>query len=151
MQQRDLVPPTRATWAARGFFGRGDRWYRLTMASLPNDVLIVEDDAIIALDLEELVLRLVVKSARTVSSVADALELIAKRAPNFALLDVNLHHENSFAIAEKLAILKIPFAFVTGYGSDGLPRAFSDRPRLPKPCSRRDLLLLLQRFGGASR
>ena len=32
--------------------------------------------------------------------------------------------------------LKIPFVFITGYGADvGLPPAFADTPRLPKPCS----------------
>jgi DNA-binding NtrC family response regulator len=78
------------------------------MTTLPADVLIVEDDAFIALDLEDQVLRLGVKNARTASNVAGALEMIAKRAPDSALLDVNVHHENSFAIAQKLAILKSP-------------------------------------------
>jgi hypothetical protein len=69
--------------------------------------------------------------------------------PDFALLDFNLRHENSFPIAERLAML-ISFAFTTGDGSDGLPRAFAGRPRLPKPCSKQELLPVLQRFGGAS-
>jgi CheY-like chemotaxis protein len=120
------------------------------MASLPNDVLIVEDDPFIALDLEETVLRLGVKRARTVSNVAGALEMIATRAPDLALLDVGLLHENSFAVAERLAILKIPFVFITGYGSDNVPRAFADRPRLPKPCPTDVLLLALQRLSEAS-
>lgn len=120
------------------------------MASLPNDVLIVEDDPFIALDLEETVLRLGVQRARTVSNVAGALEMIAARVPDLALLDVGLLHENSFAVAERLAMLKIPFAFVTGYGSENVPRAFADRPRLPKPCPTDVLLLALQRLSGAS-
>ena len=120
------------------------------MATLPNDVLILEDDPFIALDLEETVLRLGVKTARTASNVAGALDMIANRAPDLALLDVGLLHENSFAVADRLAILKVPFVFVTAYGSDGLPRAYADHPRLPKPCSRQALLLVLQRFGGAS-
>jgi CheY-like chemotaxis protein len=119
------------------------------MASLPNDVLIVEDDPFIALDLEETVLRLGVKRARTVSNVAGALEMIATRMPDLALLDVGLLHENSFAVAERLAILKIPFVFITGYGSDNVPRAFADRPRLPKPCPTDVLLLALQRLSEA--
>jgi CheY-like chemotaxis protein len=120
------------------------------MATLPNDVLIVEDDPFIALDLEETVLHLGVKRARTVSNVAGALEMIATRMPDLALLDVGLLHENSFAVAERLAILKIPFVFITGYGSDNVPRAFADRPRLPKPCPTDVLLLALQRLSEAS-
>ena len=59
-------------------------------AALPNDVLIVEDDPIIALDFEDTILGFGVKRVRTAASVARALELIADRAPDFALLDVGL-------------------------------------------------------------
>ena len=103
---------------------------------LPNDVLVVEDDAIIALDFEDIIRGFGVGTVRTAGSVARALDLIAQRAPDFALLDVALMHEKSFAIAERLAALNIPFVFITGYGSDvSLPAAFANRPRLPKPCS----------------
>jgi CheY-like chemotaxis protein len=103
---------------------------------MPSDVLIVEDDPIIALGFEDTILSFGVKTVRTASSVAKALELINSRAPDFALLDVGLVREKSFAIAERLEALEIPFGFVTGYGADvGLPTAFANRPRLPKPCS----------------
>src|ERR1700680_4095506 len=87
--------------------------------ALPEDVLIVEDDPIIALDFEDTILGFGVKTVRTAASVVKALEMIAARAPDFALLDVGLVHEKSFAIAERLEALKIPFAFVTGYGAPG--------------------------------
>ena len=57
---------------------------------LPNDVLIVEDDAIIALDFEDTLLGFGVKTVRTAGSVARAMRLIDDRAPDFALLDVGL-------------------------------------------------------------
>ena len=102
----------------------------------PADVLIVEDDPIIAIDFEDRLLGFGVTSVRTVGSVAQALEAIATRAPDFAMLDVELIREKSFAIAERLAALKIPFVFVTGYGADAsIPSAFATRPRLQKPCS----------------
>ena len=86
-----------------------------------------------------------VKTVRTAGNVARALDLIADRAPDFALLDVGLIREKSFAIAERLEALKIPFVFVTGYGADvRLPAAFADRPRLPKPCSTDALKALLR-------
>jgi CheY-like chemotaxis protein len=113
---------------------------------LPNDVLIVEDDAIIALDFEDTILGFGVKTVRTAGSVARAIELIADRAPDFALLDVSLMHEKSFAVAERLAALNIPFVFVTGYASDvRLPTAFANQPRLPKPCSTEALEAALRR------
>ena len=101
---------------------------------LYQDVLIVEDDPIIALGLEDTILDIGVTVVRIASSVAGALQMIADRAPEFALLDVGLVREKSFAVAERLAALAIPFAFSTGYGADRVPPEFADRPRLPKPC-----------------
>jgi CheY-like chemotaxis protein len=113
--------------------------------ALPDDVLIVEDDPIIALDFEDTVLGFGVKTVRTAASVARALEMIADRAPDFALLDVGLVREKSFAVAERLDALKIPFVFVTGYAADvGLPAAFANWPRLPKPFSSDALQALLK-------
>jgi CheY-like chemotaxis protein len=103
---------------------------------MPTDVLIVEDDPIIALDFEDIILGFGVKTVRTAASVARALDLIADRPPDFALLDVGLVREKTFAIAERLDALNIPFVFVTGYGADvRLPPALAGKPRLPKPYS----------------
>jgi DNA-binding NtrC family response regulator len=116
------------------------------LVRVPEDVLIVEDDPIIALDFEDTILALGVQRVRCAGSVATALNLIEARVPEFALLDVGLVREKSFAVAEKLDVLKIPFAFVTGYGADKVPQEFATRPRLPKPCSSDALLIVLQRF-----
>jgi len=116
---------------------------------MPNDVLIAEDDPIIAIDFEETILGFGVKTVRTAANVAKALEMIAERAPDFALLDVGLSREKSFAIAERLEALKIPFIFITGYGADvRLPPVFADRPRLPKPYSTDALKALLRSRAG---
>ena len=103
---------------------------------MPQDVLIVEDDPIIALGFEDMITHFGVQSVRTAGGVARALELIADHAPGFALLDVGLVREKSFAVAERLEALQIPFVFVTGYGARvALPQRFAARPRLTKPCS----------------
>ena len=121
---------------------------------MPDDVLIVEDDPIIALGFEDTILGFGVKTVRTASSVARALEMIADRAPDFALLDVGLVREKSFAIAERLEALKIPFAFVTGYGAvgaiGGFPAAFANKPRLAKPCSTDALEAVLKNRSSAA-
>src|SRR5947209_16034570 len=107
-----------------------------TSDGMPHDVLIVEDDPIIALDCEDTLLGFGVKTARVAGNVARALAMIDERPPDFALLDVSLIREKSFAVAERLDSLKILYVFVTGYGADaGLPAAFVGKPRLPKPCS----------------
>jgi CheY-like chemotaxis protein len=117
--------------------------------SAPDDVLIVEDDPIIALDFEETILGFGAKTVRTAASVAKALEMIADRVPDFGLLDVGLVREKSFAVAERLDALKIPFVFVTGYSAEvGLPAAFADRQMLPKPCQSEALGAVLKRETG---
>ena len=131
-----------------------DRSATMELAStdgLPADVLIVEDDPLLRLDLEDTILRLGVTSVRSAGCAALALQLIDEREPSLALLDVGLVREKSFAIAERLATLGIPFVFVTGYGAGKVPETFADRPRLTKPCSTETLQAVLQRFGAISR
>lgn len=129
-------------------------WRMMELASLdgvPDNVLIVEDDPIIALDFEDTILGFGVKAVRIAGNVVKALEMIADQAPDFALLDVGLVREKSFAIAERLAELKIPFIFVTGYGANvRLPPALADKPRLPKPYSSDALKALLLRSGDSA-
>jgi ActR/RegA family two-component response regulator len=114
---------------------------------MPADVLIVEDDLIIAMDLEEIVQRLGVKATRTATSVAQALQLIATAPPEFALLDVGLRDETSLAVAERLEALSVPFAFLTGYGARAMPLArFGERPRLSKPFAAVDVEAVLKNW-----
>jgi CheY-like chemotaxis protein len=148
-------PPQAGLAGFRAF----DRMLNLEMArnmdrassdGMPHDVLVVEDDPIIALDFEDTILGFGVKTVRSAANVAKALDMIADRPPQFALLDVSLIREKSFAVAERLEALKIPFAFVTGYGADArLPAAFATKPRLPKPYSTDALQALLK--NGCSR
>jgi CheY-like chemotaxis protein len=112
---------------------------------LYRDVLIVEDDPIIALGLEDTLLGFGVPGVRVAANVAAALRAIDEHAPDFALLDVGLVGERSVAVAERLAALGIPFAFATGYGAERVPEAFADRPRLPKPCTTDVLKAALRR------
>jgi CheY-like chemotaxis protein len=120
--------------------------------ALPDDVLIVEDDPIIALGFEDMILGFGVKTVRSAGSVAQALDMIRDRAPDFALLDVGLIREKSFAVAERLEALQIRFVFVTGYGADvRLPAAFAARPRLLKPCSTDALEAVLKDRPGGQR
>lgn len=114
---------------------------------LPSDVLIVEDDPLIGLDVSDILRDLGVLSVRTAVSVTSAMQAIAERAPAFALLDVKLGRDDSFAVADELAGLAIPFAFVTGYRDASMfPTRFIQRPTVAKPYSREALEALLARW-----
>ncbi|QPF85039.1 response regulator [Bradyrhizobium genosp. L] len=116
-------------------------------AGMPGDVLIVEDDPIIALDFEDTILGFGAKTVRVAASVVRALDLIASQVPDFALLDVGLiRGETTFVVAERLDALNVPYVFVTGYGADArLPPALAGKPRLTKPCSSETLEAALKR------
>lgn len=116
--------------------------------AFPADVLLVEDNYIIALDTEDLLHQLGVTSVRTASTVPQALKLIAATPPGFALLDVNLGNEKCFAVAEHLLTLGIPFAFATGYGDKlDFPTKFSDARIVQKPYTLDALRWAISRLG----
>lgn len=100
----------------------------------PADVLIVEDNFLIALDTQEMLTELGVASVRTAGTVEEALEMIAAQVPDFCLLDINLGQEKSFGVAERLFALGVRFAFATGYGErDAFPAHFADAAIVSKP------------------
>lgn len=111
--------------------------------------LVVEDEALIAMDLVATLRRagcVVVGPARR---VAPALLLVAgDPRPDVALLDVNLGGEPVVPVADALAGRDIPFVLITGYGRDALPERFRDRPLLGKPCAAAPLLATLERLVG---
>ena len=108
--------------------------------------LLVEDNLIIALDAEELLLRLGAAHVEVASCVRDALSIIERRPPDFALLDVNLIGETSFPIAEALKARDVPFAFATGYGDDlNTPAEFKDTPIVTKPYEMSDVAAIIQK------
>jgi CheY-like chemotaxis protein len=52
---------------------------------------------------------------------------------DLAILDINVGGTNIAPIAGILAARRLPFIFVSGYGSSGRPVPFEDRPVLQKP------------------
>ncbi|ODN68931.1 Bacteriophytochrome [Methylobrevis pamukkalensis] len=108
---------------------------------LEGHCLLVEDNAIIALDAEEIMQELGAASVEQVASVEEAFATIARRRPRFALLDFNLGPETSLPIAERLHEAGIPFVFATGYGEQlKLPEALTAVPIVSKPFTKASLL-----------
>ena len=103
------------------------------MAS-PTQILIVEDEPLIAMMLEDFLEVLDKTSAGTVDTVAGALARVESGGIDAAILDVNLRGgEKSTPIAEALAARDIPFIFATGGSDDSVDARFRDRPVLQKP------------------
>jgi CheY-like chemotaxis protein len=104
-------------------------------------VLIVEDEALVAMLLEDMLSDAGYALAATVNAIPAALTYVREQGADFdfAILDVNLNGAPSFPIAEALAELGKPFAFSTGYGNGGLPAQWRDRPTLQKPFGSADV------------
>jgi CheY-like chemotaxis protein len=96
-------------------------------------ILIVEDEAIVALFIEDLVEELGHKVAGTVSRLKEAMERGKQGDFDLAILDVHLHGEDVFPFADLLVEQKTPFIFATGYGEHGIPEGLRGAPTLQKP------------------
>ncbi|GAA4817218.1 HWE histidine kinase domain-containing protein [Sphingosinicella ginsenosidimutans] len=98
------------------------------------NVLLVEDSLIIALDAEDILKRLGAAHVATGATVEGALDMIRAARPTLALLDINLGDQTSYAVADRLAELGIPFLFATGYGEQAdLPADHKHRRVVQKP------------------
>jgi CheY-like chemotaxis protein len=104
-------------------------------------VLLVEDEALVAMLLEDMLADHGCEVAATASRIGQALALVADPNLQFdaAILDVNLGGDPIFPVAEALAARGAPFVFATGYGAGGLPESWRDRPTLQKPFSHQDV------------
>ena len=98
-------------------------------------VLVVEDEALIAMLAEEMLGELGCIIHAVAPTVPKALALVEAGGFDLALLDVNVARERVFPVAEALAARGIPFAFASGYGEQGLRDDFKGRPLVGKPYS----------------
>ncbi|HKR16209.1 response regulator [Rhizorhapis sp.] len=98
-------------------------------------LFVVEDEALVAMLLEQMLEDLgceVVSLAGTVGQALDQVERVAQKV-DAAILDVNLGGERVYPVAEALAAHDVPFLFATGYGPSGLEDRYPEHMVLSKP------------------
>jgi CheY-like chemotaxis protein len=111
-------------------------------------VLLVEDEALIALALEDMLLLLGAEVVGPAYRLDDAVTLALTSELDAAILDVNLNEQRSYAVADELAQRGIPFIFATGYGEEGV-RWGDERPTvLAKPYRQDQVEAALDRLLG---
>ncbi|HEX8574517.1 MAG TPA: response regulator [Allosphingosinicella sp.] len=96
-------------------------------------ILIVEDEMLVAMNVEDMLLELGHEVAGLASRLGPALALARESRFDAAMLDVNLAGEPSFPVADLLIERGIPFLFATGYGRQGIAERYRDYPMLQKP------------------
>ncbi|MBC2776691.1 response regulator [Parasphingopyxis marina] len=99
---------------------------------LPEKVLIVEDEFMLAVMLQDILETLGVRQVSHAATLADALDLVAREPFDFAFLDINLGKENSIPVARALADRDIRFVFASGYDAKFVAEGIS-APLLRKP------------------
>ena len=111
------------------------------LPAAPKMVLLVEDNAMIAMNTEALLQDLGVETVHVASNVVQAMALIDAERFDFALLDLQLGDgENSIPIASRLVEHGTRIVFATGYGEAPLiSDNFGNIPILKKPYSFEDL------------
>ncbi|ROT98479.1 response regulator [Histidinibacterium lentulum] len=92
-------------------------------------VLIVEDEMLLAMDLEAVISGWGAEVLGPVPSIDKALALLSDERPDVATLDMNLSGVSSRPLAEEFAARRIPFVVVSGYSeADALANGFVKKP-----------------------
>ncbi|MGV8985335.1 MAG: response regulator [Cypionkella sp.] len=95
--------------------------------------MIVDDEIIVALDLEYMLADLGHQVVETANRVERGMEIAQSRNIDMAILDINVRGVLSFPIAEILRDRGVPVIFASGYGQRGLIDEFRDAHILTKP------------------
>lgn len=106
----------------------------MTSLSRPLRVILVEDEALIAMIVEEMIADVGCTVVGPAATLEAALELVAStNDADCALLDINLRGAPSWPVADALKAKGVPFAFVSGYGQGGLDAKYQQEFVLGKP------------------
>jgi len=115
-----------------------------------RNILIVEDEPLIAMMLEDFLESLGHTVAGTADSVESALDHIEKGGFDVAIVDVQLKDgKQAWPVADRLAETGTPFVIATGGHVEAPPEQHADAPVLAKPYTIDAIEpALAQAFGG---
>ncbi|MBW8637107.1 response regulator [Hoeflea sp. WL0058] len=118
------------------------------LAEPSQGVLIVEDEALIAMDIEMMIEDLGHGVAATANSVAAALEAIDRHLPSLAVVDLNLGGESSEPVIASLGAKGVPIIVASGYSDFETPEGIeAPVTKLMKPVSRELLEQAIDKVG----
>lgn len=102
-------------------------------------ILVVEDERMLALDLQDILEAWGCVVVGPVATAASALELMRDELPDCAVLDVHLNGGTSEPVAAALHAGGRPFVVLTAYQRSHLTGALVDAPLLSKPVDEKKL------------
>jgi CheY-like chemotaxis protein len=102
-------------------------------------VLVLEDNPLIATDLETLLRECGCDVVGPFRDPADAVAALRTEKPQAAVLDIIHSGHHTFKLADALALSKVPFVFLGGHNRHVLPERHRERPFVVKElCERKD-------------
>ncbi|WCK02901.1 response regulator [Agrobacterium tumefaciens] len=108
---------------------------------VPQRVIIVEDEYLVALDVEAVLQSMGVETVVIATTLGQARQTLEQDGADCVLLDVSLTDGKSFDFARGLREVGIPFGFVSGYGdTTGFPADLSHSPLLGKPFGENEIM-----------
>jgi CheY-like chemotaxis protein len=102
-------------------------------------LLLVEDEAMVAMMIEDMLTDLGCVVVDVAGSMAKGLALADKLQIDGAVLDVNLGGEKVYPVADALMAKGVPFIFSTGYSTTRIDAGYAGVPVLAKPYARDNL------------
>lgn len=101
---------------------------------MSHEILIVEDEFLVAHELETSIQEGGWRVAGAAHTCAHALQLLSSTDCDVVLLDISLANgELSTPVAELLVQRRTPFIVISGYDQSQFPEPFLGAPVLPKP------------------
>jgi two-component sensor histidine kinase len=102
-------------------------------------VLLVEDEALVAMMIQECLTECGHSVIGPINRAADALSAAKDGDFDAAILDINLGDGMAYPVAEILSARGVPFVFLTGYDAEMIDGRFGEVPILQKPIERQML------------
>ena len=104
-------------------------------------ILVVEDQFLIAMEIQDCLEKAGAKVIGPLGRLEGALSSAEREGLDAALLDIDLHGERCWPVADVLARRAIPFVFATGFATEiVMPERFTGYAVLSKPYRERDML-----------
>ena len=121
----------------------------MATAACPK-ILVVEDEFLVAMELESILVAGGHEVLGPFSTVMAALAVLEQCRPDAAVLDVNLRGESVTPVVQSLRRMDVPFVLATAYRADDLPDALRGSVNMGKPVDSKSVVATLKAMLGAA-
>ncbi|HLH87010.1 MAG TPA: response regulator [Xanthobacteraceae bacterium] len=125
-----------------------DRFDDATRPLAGARLLVVEDEVLVAMEIEELIGELGAEVVGPFGRIADALDALRRESVTGAVLDIKLDGDTTLPLVDILRARGFPVLFVTGGAPEAIPESYRQLPRLSKPFDHAELADLARSIFG---